>query len=237
LATGDEREVEKLQGNAWIPQRTAAAALALGTALFGIGTLLHPPTVRREDLMHVVREGATSRWLADHWLLALSIALMTVGLAGFHAALAARPGVRRGVASLAAPLGAVSAVFWMALFVFEAAGWPAIAAALAQSSGPAPQLLAVAQAFWSTSLALGYAGGALFAVVVGLCSVALLRGGPGGSLNGFARLGIVTSLVGMVTQALAWLFSSLALVVLIPAAIVFGVWLGAAAWCLWHRNL
>lgn len=236
--TDGREEIPAQRESGWLPQRAAAVALALGTILFGLGSLLHPPTVRREDLMHVVRDGATPMWLADHWLLTLSTVLIVVGLAGFHAALAAHTDIRRGMAELAAPLGAASATSWIGLFVFEATGWPEIAAALVQSGAGgfagASALLPVAQGLWSGVLGLGYAAGALFAVVIGLWSAGLLLSGETRTVGAAAWVGLVASGVGIVTMALAWMFSSLALYLLIPAALLLGLWLLLAAWRLWQ---
>jgi|GEM_PF-3147569 len=162
--------------------RCAAVVLVLGTALFGAGSLIHPPTARRGDLMHVVREGASAMWALDHWLLALASALVAIGLAGFHAAVSARAeggeGADRPIASFALPaaglLGTASAVFWIGLFVFEATGWPPVAAALAgERAASASPLYPVAQGMWSATLAVGYAAGVLLAAAIGLWSAAL----------------------------------------------------------------
>ena len=219
-----------------VPQRAAAVVLGAGIALFGAGTLLHPPTVRREDLMHVILEGTSSKWLGDHWLLALASALIAVGLAGFHAALARRPG-GLGTAALAAPLGAVSAAFWTGLFVFEASAWPALAEAVAAGGGQSSPLLPVAQGVWNASLALGYAGGVLFAAAVGLWSLDLAAAGEQGGTLGFARLGLAAAIYGAFAQALAWAAPAAALYLLIPAAALFGWWLLLAVLRLWRRSL
>lgn len=235
------------------PQRLSAVLLGLGATLFAAGTLLHPPTVKREDLIQVVVEGATPMWLVDHWLLALSSIVLTLGFAGLHSVLAASltapsrrsgnpPAIlrRRSALIFAAPMGLISAVLWVGIFLVEATGWPIVAAGVVNGGGAAPgtiaALLTVADALWSMTLALGYAAGVLFTAAVALWSVVMIGEDARAHVRTAGWIGLAAGIAGIVAQPLAWAYAAYAFALLLPVVALLGLWLLLAVWRLWRRG-
>ena len=155
-------------------QRLGSIALAAGAILFGAASLFHPPTVNPWDPRISLAEAIHAAWIVDHWALLAAVTLVHFGLFAMHARMRVP---RRGrYQPIAFALGIASLILWLAIFLFEATGWPILAKAIAAqgglgaktASGPAAGswlqaaggetiLDTVARTLWAATLSLGYA--------------------------------------------------------------------------------
>lgn len=225
------------------PLRAGALALGVGTVAFAVSSLFHPPTFDAWDASHALTDAIEPRWKLDHWALLISILLIHLGLFALHRwALSSRRPVG---AHLAFACGTASFVLWLALFVFEATGWPLLAEAAAAAWGGVPDkasllaadprgpgaIIAVTRSVWAGVIALGYSAASLLGLAIAWWSCALLKSErfPGW----LARVGVVAGVLTAFVQPLALGMPRLGLWFEAPAAAILGLWLLITVWAMW----
>ncbi len=250
--------------------RWGALALAGGALLFGLASLFHPPTVNPWDPTVSLAEATEVAWVIDHWALLAAVILVYSGLLILHGLVGGHD--ERGDRSLPYALAVVSFALWVAIFLFEATGWPVLAKALEaraleevgartwaigpattgattggavagpaaigaaapglSSAGEASLLWTLARTLWAPTISLGYAAAFLLGTAVLLwgCELAATQRAPAW----LARLGMVAGAAVAVVEPVALGVPRYALWLLVPAAVLMGVWMLAAAWWMWR---
>lgn len=223
---------ERHPGDSSAVRRWGSCFIFSGSLLFGVMSVLHPPTfdpyATHDAMSEIV---ATKHWALIHWGLAVGITLLGLGLLTLHVWLQ-RAG-QAAFSSFATGATLVSVALWLGILVFEAAG----GAALAQAFFHPTTTLAVGHllgALWAATLATGYVGAMLLGFATLLWSIDLLR--TQRFPAGFAWLGIVAGAALMIAQPLTWRYPGAALLILIPPASGFGLWLLLLSWYLWSRQ-
>lgn len=225
--------------------RWGALALAGGAVLFGLASLFHPPTVNPWDPTVSLVEATKVEWIVDHWALLIAVVLVYFGLFAFHSLIGREEKARWSPSAYA--FAVTSLALWVAIFLFEATGWPVVAKAFAghemaeagagtgdigKATGTEDLLMIAARALWAPTLSVGYAAAFFLGVAIFLWALDLVRVKQ--SPLWLARLGAITGAVVAVVEPVALGAPRLALWWLIPAAALLGLWMLAAAWWMWR---
>lgn len=210
-------------------RRWGGCLIWVGTLLFGLISMLHPPTFDPFATSDAMSEIIASKyWSLIHWGLAIGMTLLGLGLLTLHAWLERlQPSAFSWFATGAT---VISTTLWLAIFVFEAAGGAALAQAFFHPT-TTPAVASLITATWAATLAIGYAAAALLGFAVFLWSLDLLR--TRRFPAGFVWLGIISGAALMVAQPLTWLNPNAALFILAAPAAAFGLWLVSLGWQLW----
>lgn len=200
-----------------------------GTLLFGLISVLHPPTFDPFATSNAMSEIiASPHWSLIHWGLAIAITLLGLGLMALHVWLERlQPTAFSWFAKGATLIGTT---LWLLIFVFEATSGAALARAYFHPS-TTPAVTQLIVAIWATTLAAGYAAAMLLGFAALLWSIDLLR--TRRFPAGFVWLGIISGAALMVAQPLTWLNPDAALFILSPPAAAFALWLLYLGWQLW----
>lgn len=220
-------------------ERLGATLIVIGLLLFLGSTLLHPLEFDPRDPSHVLAEGASGLWMADHWSLLLASTFLGLGLTVAHVRLSATPHPHWHV--LAAPPALVSLFIWVTLFAFEATGWPPLAKH-AHATGVvysqewvgqgADPTAVFARVLWAGLLGVGYVGAALMALAVLFWGVAMQR--ASGVSPWFGWGAITGAALALAATPIAWMVPKVALWVMLPGYGLMVLWFLGASWLLWQ---
>lgn len=214
-------------------RRWGGCFILSGSIVFGLMSILHPPTFdpfATSDAMSKII--ASKHWALIHWGLAIGITLLGLGLLTLHAWL-----VRHEQAAFswfAKGTTLISTALWLSIFVFEAAGGTVLAQAFFHPT-TTPAMVHLITATWAATLATGYVAAMLLGFAALLWSMDLLR--TRRFPTGFVWLGIISSTALILAQPLTWFKPDAALFILVPPAAGFGLWLLYLGWQLWAGSL
>ncbi len=210
-------------------RRWGGCMIIAGTLLFGLISILHPPTFdpfATSDAMSEII--ASQHWSLIHWGLAIAITLLGLGLMALHVWLERLQMTAFSWFAKGATL--ISTTLWLGIFTFEAVAGTALAQAFFHPT-TTPAVTNLIAATWAATLAAGYAAAALLGFAALLWSIELLR--TRRFPAGFVWLGIISGAALMVAQPWTWLNPDVALFILAPPAAAFALWLLSLGWQLW----